>query len=377
MQAYDSVAIEADVELGGTDQLFNLLAGREVMPQYGLEPQVVLTTPLLVCLGRRPKMSSSRRQQHRRSPSRPRRCSARRCGSPTSSSPQWCEPGRRAARTRRRPDGGEARARALHRRALARGRGARSAGEEHFTRVVRRHEAPEDVPELALPTGDPVHLPALLVERSASRSTSEARRLIEQGGVKLNGEPAAALDVPRGELAGALLQVGKRRFARLTAGRRGRYTSPAVRKDGVRKVPVTSTIGASRPDSYPIRFDFSEASGASRRLFYAVSQTRHRSLKTQQRTFFECRDLGPTATCLQEQDYAARVDQPRRPPFGGRPLSTPRAQARSERSAGFSAGKHILHGEFDPGSGRTLAARLTHASRARTRPSGLGKAANG
>jgi tyrosyl-tRNA synthetase len=97
------------------------------------------------------------------------------------------------------------------------GEEAAAAAEEHFTRVVRRHEAPDDVPEVALPAGDPVHLPALLVERMGVASTSEARRLIQQGGVKLNGAPADGLDVGREALAGALLQVGKRRFARLTA----------------------------------------------------------------------------------------------------------------------------------------------------------------
>jgi tyrosyl-tRNA synthetase len=82
---------------------------------------------------------------------------------------------------------------------------------------VRRHEAPEEVPELALDGGDPVHLPRLIAEAGLAGSTSEARRLIGQGGVKLNGEPVSALDLPRAELDGALLQVGKRRFVRLTA----------------------------------------------------------------------------------------------------------------------------------------------------------------
>jgi tyrosyl-tRNA synthetase len=90
-----------------------------------------------------------------------------------------------------------------------------TAGEAHFTRVVRRHEAPEEVPDLPLPEGDPVHLPALLVSGLGVASTSEARRLIQQGGVRLNGEPAEGVDVPREALEGALLQVGKRRFARL------------------------------------------------------------------------------------------------------------------------------------------------------------------
>ena len=97
------------------------------------------------------------------------------------------------------------------------GEEAAQAAEEHFTRVVRRHEAPEDVPDVALPDGDPVHLPALLVDQMGVSSTSEARRLIQQGGVKVNGDPATGLDMGRDALAGALLQVGKRRFARLTA----------------------------------------------------------------------------------------------------------------------------------------------------------------
>jgi tyrosyl-tRNA synthetase len=107
---------------------------------------------------------------------------------------------------------------ALARFIVARSWGADAAerAEEHFTRVVRRHEAPADVAELALPAGDPVHLPTLLVDGLGIGSNSEARRLIEQGGVKLNGSPVGSLDVARGDLSGGLLQVGKRRFARLT-----------------------------------------------------------------------------------------------------------------------------------------------------------------
>ena len=94
---------------------------------------------------------------------------------------------------------------------------AAARAEEHFTRVVRRHEVPEDVPEGSLPEGDPIHLPALLVERGLAPSTSEARRLIAQGGVKLNGDPVTDLDVPRGRLEGAVVQAGKRRFMRFRA----------------------------------------------------------------------------------------------------------------------------------------------------------------
>jgi len=87
--------------------------------------------------------------------------------------------------------------------------------EEHFTRVVREGRAPEDIPEHPLPDGDPVHLPALLAA-AFGLSTSEARRLIAQGGVKLDGSVVSELDAPRSQLDGAVVQAGKRRFARLT-----------------------------------------------------------------------------------------------------------------------------------------------------------------
>jgi tyrosyl-tRNA synthetase len=213
MQAYDSVAIAADVELGGTDQLYNLLAGREVMPHYGLEPQVVLTTPLLVSWDGA-KMSSS---QGNNIPltAAPEEMFGRTMRISDDQLAEWY----RLIMEQRAPGGDPLEAKLELARFIVRrshGDDAAAAAEAHFTRVVRRGEAPDDVPDLALPQGDPVHLPALLVESLGVGSTSEARRLIQQGGVKLNGEPAPGLDVPRSALAGALLQVGKRRFARLT-----------------------------------------------------------------------------------------------------------------------------------------------------------------
>jgi tyrosyl-tRNA synthetase len=92
---------------------------------------------------------------------------------------------------------------------------ARSA-EAHFTRVVREGQAPEEVAEAELPPGDPVHLPAVIAQVFGI-STSEARRLIAQGGVKLDGSPTSELDVDRAALDGVLLQVGKRQFVRLRA----------------------------------------------------------------------------------------------------------------------------------------------------------------
>ena len=100
------------------------------------------------------------------------------------------------------------------------GEQAAEAAEQHFDRLFREHEAPEDMPEVQLPPGDSVHMPAL-VRDAFGISASEARRLLAQGGVRVDGEalPADALDVPAARLNGAILQVGKRRFARLSDGR--------------------------------------------------------------------------------------------------------------------------------------------------------------
>jgi tyrosyl-tRNA synthetase len=213
MQAYDSVAIEADVELGGTDQLYNLLAGREVMPHYGLEPQVVLTVPLLLSWDGS-KMSSSKGNNIPLT-APPEEMFGRTMRISDEQLDEWY----RLVAERPVPEGDPLEAKLELARFVVRrshGDDAARAAEEHFTRVVRRHEAPAEVPEVTLPAGDPVHLPALLVEEMGVASTSEARRLIQQGGVKVNGDPADGLDVPREALSGALLQVGKRRFARLT-----------------------------------------------------------------------------------------------------------------------------------------------------------------
>jgi tyrosyl-tRNA synthetase len=211
MQAYDSVAIEADVELGGTDQLYNLLAGREVMQAYGLEPQVVLTVPLLLAWDGE-KMSGSRGNYIGLAEA-PEEQFGKTMRIPDSQLEEWYR-----LVLERDPPAGEPMGAKL---ALARAIVARSHGEEaateaeaHFTRVVREGLAPDDVPEIPLPEGDPVHLPALLAS-AFGLSTSEARRLIGQGGLKLDGVAVTELDVARDELLGATLQAGKRRFAKL------------------------------------------------------------------------------------------------------------------------------------------------------------------
>jgi tyrosyl-tRNA synthetase len=214
MQAYDSVAIEADVELGGTDQLYNLLAGREVMEAYGLDPQVALTTPILVAWDGEKMSSSLGNNIPLTAP--PEEMFGRTMRVPDELLPEWYG----LVWEREPPAGDPLEAKlALARFIVARSWGEEAArtAEDHFTRVVREGQAPEEVPEEPLPEGDPLHLPALLVERLGLDSTSEARRLIAQGAVKVDGEVVSDVDLPRERLAGALVQAGKRRFVRFAS----------------------------------------------------------------------------------------------------------------------------------------------------------------
>ena len=211
-QGYDSVAVEADIEVGGTDQLYNLLMGRDVMTHYGLEPQMVITYELLVGTDGADKMSKSV-GNYVGIDEAPEEQFGKVMSIPDAALPQWWR-----LTLDQDPSAGDPMESKL---ALARGIVARyhseeaaGAAEEHFSRVVRRHEAPEEVPEHALPAGDPVHLPAVLAD-AFGLSTSEARRLITQGGVKLDGGAVSELDLPREQLAGAVLQAGRRRFVRL------------------------------------------------------------------------------------------------------------------------------------------------------------------
>jgi tyrosyl-tRNA synthetase len=212
MQAYDSVAIEADVELGGTDQLYNLLAGRDVMEAYGLEPQIALTTPLLLSWDGE-KMSSSVGNNIPLT-ALPEEQFGRTMRIPDSQLEEWY----RLVAERPVPVGDPMEAKLeLARFIVTRSHGEEAArrAEEHFTRVVREGKAPEEMPQVPVPEGDTVHLPALLAS-AFGMSTSEARRLIGQGGVQVDGEAVAELDLPRKRLENAVLQAGKRRFARLT-----------------------------------------------------------------------------------------------------------------------------------------------------------------
>src|SRR5262249_48423427 len=213
MQAYDSVAVEADVELGGTDQTYNLLAGREVMQAYGLEPQVALTTPLLLSWDGEKMSSSVGNNIPLLAP--PEEMFGRTMRIPDEQLEEWW----RLVAEQPVPEGDPMQAKlALARFIVTRSHGedAARAAEEHFARVVREGREPEEIPEAPLPDGDPVHLPKVLADTGLAASTSEARRLIGQGAVKIDGAVVTDLDVPRERLNHAVLQVGKRRFLRLT-----------------------------------------------------------------------------------------------------------------------------------------------------------------
>ena len=220
MQAYDSVAIRADVELGGTDQLYNLLAGREVMHAYGLDPQIALTVPLLLGTDGRKMSASLGNYIGLAEPPEEQ------FGKTMRISDELLPDYYRLVMEQALPAGAdplEAKlelARFIVRR--SHGEEAARAAEDHFTRVVREGQAPDEVPEIVLSAdGETVHLPGVLVEHLGVASTSEARRMIAQGGVRLDGESVADVDIPAARLDGGLLQAGKRRFARIFIVPRG------------------------------------------------------------------------------------------------------------------------------------------------------------
>jgi len=237
LQGYDSVAVRADVELGGTDQKFNLLMGREVQRAYGQEPQVVLTMPLLEGTDGVRKMSKSLDNyvglteppddmfgKLMRIPDGSIAKYVRLAGPVEGEDPEEVERGLAAG--------------SLHpndaKRRLAReivdlyhGAGEGQAAEERFNLVFRERALPQDVQEVSVPAdlvkggsgSAVVYVPALLKALGLVTSTSEARRLQAQGGVRKDGEPIAEeelrIDGDGSELVGTVWQVGRRRFARV------------------------------------------------------------------------------------------------------------------------------------------------------------------
>ncbi|HEX9968392.1 MAG TPA: tyrosine--tRNA ligase [Solirubrobacterales bacterium] len=217
LQGYDSVAVEADVELGGTDQKFNLLFGRDVQGAYGQPPQSILTMPILVGIDGVQKMSKSL-GNYVGVTEAPEEMFGKLMRVPDEAMPEYF----RLLVGEEMPGGppNEAK-RELARRIVERfhDAGAATAAEDHFDRLFVRHEAPDEVEEFPLVGENGLaHLPAVISD-AFGISSSEARRLLRQGGVKLDGEPvpAQSLDMETAALDGKVLQVGKRRFRRLRA----------------------------------------------------------------------------------------------------------------------------------------------------------------
>lgn len=227
LQGYDSVAVHADVELGGTDQTYNLLVGRELQRAHGQPPQAVLTVPLLEGLDGVQKMSKSlgnyvaigepADEQFGKLMSIPdalieryaRLCTALPPDEVDELAAQATTGGPAAAAAKRRVAAGVV--------SLYYGADAARSAEERFDRLFRERALPTDAPEFALPPGDRLHLPALLVDAGLVGSRSEARRAIDEGSVRLDGEPvgAGSYDLARLALVGKVLQRGRRRAAKL------------------------------------------------------------------------------------------------------------------------------------------------------------------
>jgi tyrosyl-tRNA synthetase len=219
LQGYDSVAVEADVELGGTDQKFNLLFGRDIQTAYGQKPQSILTMPILVGTDGVQKMSKSL-GNYIGVTDAPEEMFGKLMSIPDAAMAEYYRlllgaelPAAPANQAKRE----------LGRRLVDRfhGEGAGVVAEDHFNRVIRDGGVPEEVPtwDIDPSAGEESEVILLpkLIGSGFQLSSSEARRLIKQGGVKLDGEPIRSdiLELPRAALDGKVLQVGKRRFLSL------------------------------------------------------------------------------------------------------------------------------------------------------------------
>jgi tyrosyl-tRNA synthetase len=219
-QAYDSVALEADFELGGTDQLFNLLVGRDIMREYGLEAQVVLTTPLLVGIDGVEKMSKSL-GNYVGVTEAPQEMFGKLMSISDELMWKYFElltdlsvPEIEALKAKGEPMQSKME---LARRIISdfHGKAAADEARRHFDSVIRKKEVPGEIPEHRIAKGR-VLLSQILLDGKLAPSRTEARRLIDQGAVSLDGERASEdLEL---EISGSVvLKVGKRRFLKVVA----------------------------------------------------------------------------------------------------------------------------------------------------------------
>jgi tyrosyl-tRNA synthetase len=228
LQGYDSVAIDADVELGGTDQKFNLLLGRDIQRAYGKPQQAILTMPILVGVDGHQKMSKSLGNQIGVTDA-PEDMYGKTMSIPDEALPEYyrllvaprARTGESASAMGDELSPRDAK-RALARQLVAWLHSERDAeeAERHFERVFVERGVPEDIQEARVQCAEGVvHLPGLIAQEFAM-SRSEARRMIDQGGVSLGDValPAGSHDVPCEQADGQVLKVGKRRFRRLRVG---------------------------------------------------------------------------------------------------------------------------------------------------------------
>jgi tyrosyl-tRNA synthetase len=216
LQGYDSVAIRSDIELGATDQKFNVLLARETQKAYGVEPQSILTMPILPGTDGVQKMSKSL-GNYVGVTEPPADMYGKLMRIPDEVMPIYYDLLLDEPLDRSLPPRDAKRALALAITARYHGDDQAAAAQERFDTLHVRRELPDDIEEFAFtPENGPVHLPALIAE-AFGLSRSEGRRLLAQGGVKLDGDAldASRMDVPAEELDGVVLQVGKRRLRRL------------------------------------------------------------------------------------------------------------------------------------------------------------------
>ena len=217
LQGYDSVAVRSDVELGGTDQKFNLLFARDVQGSFGVPEQSVMTLPILPGTDGVRRMSKSLRNYVGVAEA-PEEMFGKVMSVPDGVMGAYYE--LLLGESPPQVENPVEAKRALARRLVAEFHGADEArgAEQRFDQVHVERGVPDEMPEVRI-DGEEVHLPALIAD-AFGISRSEARRLVAQGGVKVGGEAVDAerLDLPASELDGSVLQVGKRRFARLRTG---------------------------------------------------------------------------------------------------------------------------------------------------------------
>ncbi len=228
-QAYDSVALRADVELGGTDQLFNLNVGRDIMPDYELEPQVIMTVPLLEGTDGVDKMSKSL-GNYIGVTDAPNEIFGKVMSISDALMLRWVElltdegPEGALRMKEAAADGSEhPRDQKVHLAMLLVERfhdaAAAAEAKAHFEQVFARKELPDDIPVFEMSAdGEPARLLAVIVEAGLAKSNGEARRLIRGGGVKLDGEKVSDENLAIECEGERLLQVGKRRFVTLRWG---------------------------------------------------------------------------------------------------------------------------------------------------------------